>query len=167
MADGIEHERKFVVRDAGFVDGLLASEHLGTQIVQGYLVDRDGASVRVRLAGDDGYLTFKGPRQGARRVEHEQPLLLELANALLQVCEGGIIRKIRFPVHDSGLEWSVDVFLDVNEGLVMAEVEDPPDDLTPPPWCGEEVTDDDRFYNPALSRAPFATWPDRERWQRG
>jgi CYTH domain-containing protein len=165
VADGIEHERKFVVRDARFVDGLLASERLGTQIVQGYLVDRDGASVRVRLADDEGYLTFKGPRDGARRIEHEHPLPFELADALLEVCGGGVIRKIRFPVHDGDLEWSVDVFLDVNEGLVLAEVEDPPDDLAPPPWCGEEVTDDDRFYNLTLARAPFTTWPDRQRWQ--
>lgn len=166
MAEGIEHERKFVVRDAAFIDRLLAAEHLGTQLVQGYLVDRDGVSVRVRLAGDEGFLTFKGPRQGARRVEREQQLPGDLVELLLQVCEGRIIRKIRFPVHEGGLEWSVDVFLDFNEGLVMAEVEDPPEDLSPPPWCGEEVTDDDRFYNPALSRAPFATWPDRQRWQR-
>ena len=74
------------------------------------------------------------------------------------------IDKVRVPVAEGGLDFDVDVFLGANRGLVLAEIEDPPDDLAPPPWCDSDVTDDERFYNQYLAHTPFEGWPDRERW---
>ena len=59
----IEHERKFVVRDANFVRRIGHEAH-GERLAQGYLVERDGTSVRVRiLANKTGLLTYKGRRK--------------------------------------------------------------------------------------------------------
>ena len=48
----------------------------------------------------------------------------------------------------------------ISRGLVVAEIElDTPDQAFElPPWVGQEVTDDERYYNVALARAPFRTW---------
>lgn len=47
-----------------------------------------------------------------------------------------------------------------NDGLVVAEVELPDEQaaLTLPAWAGEEVTDDPRYFNSALSQRPFRDW---------
>ena len=98
-------------------------------------------------------------------MEYEEEIPVELAEILLDVCEGAPIDKFRFDVPDGANAWTLDVFLGRNEGLVMAELEDPPDDLVPPAWAGAEVTDDDRFYNVSLASAPFGAWPDADRWR--
>lgn len=50
-----EIERKFLVHD-----GWRTASHRQTRIVQGYLSSVPGRSVRVRIAGDEGFLTIKG-----------------------------------------------------------------------------------------------------------
>ena len=47
-----------------------------------------------------------------------------------------------------------------NAGLVVAEVELTHEGETPelPPWVGEEVTDDPRFYNVNLLTHPYCRW---------
>jgi len=165
MPDNVETERKFLVTDAEFVRRLMADDQAGHHFRQGYLFDRQGVSGRVRHAVDSAFITFKGARRGATRMEYEQEIPVALADILLGVCEGTAVEKVRFDVPEAGLAWTVDVFTGRNEGLVMAELEDPPDDLTPPSWCGAEVTDDERFYNLSLSTAPFASWADADRWR--
>ena len=58
--------------------------------------------------------------------------------------------------------WVVDVFAGGNAPLVVAEVErgGPVTDLVVPSFCVTEVTDDPRFANDALARAPYGTWGD-------
>jgi adenylate cyclase len=54
----------------------------------------------------------------------------------------------------------VDEFAGRNAGLVVAEVEldraDQP--FERPPWLGEEVTDQPRYYNHALALHPYGEW---------
>ena len=164
MADNVEHERKFIVSDVALVRKLVESDSNTSHMVQGYLLDRNGISVRARLTNNAGSFTLKGPRVGAKRVEHEQDISAEMADLLLHACEGLLIRKMRFPIVDNELTWTIDVFLDDNEGLVLAEIEDPPENLEMPTWCSMEVTEDDRFYNLSLSRVPFSQWSDRVRF---
>ena len=153
-AMGIEIERKFLVTGAAWRQGE------GTPYRQGYL-SRDAArTVRVRVAGDAGFLTIKGATRGAVRAEFEYAIPLADAEALLRLADGDLIDKRRRHVAFGGFTWDVDEFFGANAGLVVAEIELPHAD-TPfprPPWLGREVTDDGRYSNASLSAHPYRDW---------
>jgi CYTH domain-containing protein len=152
---GIEIERKFLVRGQGWRQGQ------AQRYSQGYLNRAAERTVRVRIAGEQAFLTIKGRSQGASRLEFEYPLPLADAQALLQLCEGPLIEKTRYTLEQDGLRWEVDEFHGENAGLVLAEVELASEDqaITRPDWLGEEVTGDERYYNSRLSELPFSRWP--------
>ena len=84
----LEIERKFLVI------GEFRSLAKGcTHIAQGYIASGNGRTVRVRIRGDKGYLTIKGPsnKAGLARFEWEKEISLEEAEALMNICEPGII----------------------------------------------------------------------------
>ncbi|MCW2244535.1 CYTH domain-containing protein [Azospirillum fermentarium] len=148
----VEIERRFLVdRD---VSRLCRD---GERIIQGYLPTTGQQTVRVRVAGAQGYLTIKGKRQGCCREEHEWEISPTLATEVIRhSCDGRVIEKIRYRVRHAGLIWEIDVFEGANAGLVIAEVElESPDQPVPlPDWVGLEVTSDHRFSNSTLSRTP-------------
>lgn len=132
-------------------------------MIQCYLTAANGFSVRVRMIPDDDVyqLTVKGPREGISREEEECTIPRMVAEALVAASSGAKVEKTRFPVlGPDGRMWTVDVFHGVNRGLVLAEVELPEadDSFVKPAWCGEEVTDDLRYYNEYLSITPYAEW---------
>lgn len=151
-----EIERKFLVRELPDVGGMD-----GEPMVQGYLRADAGGSVRVRITGDGAMLNVKGPSEGSSRLEFEYPVPPEDAREMLDALAVGVpVEKVRYRIEESGYVWELDVFSGRNEGLVIAEVElDDPDARPPlPDWVGEEVTGDARYYNAALTRAPYDTW---------
>ena len=152
---GIEIERKFLVCGQGWRQGL------AQRYSQGYLNRAAERTVRVRIAGEQAFLTIKGRSQGASRLEFEYPVPLADAQALLQLCEGPLIEKTRYTLEQDGLRWEVDEFHGENAGLVLAEVELASEDqtITRPDWLGKEVTGDERYYNSRLSEQPFGRWP--------
>lgn len=152
---GIEIERKFLVRDRSWK--ALAP---GVLYRQGYLSRASGRTVRVRLAGDRGYLTIKGKSQGFSRAEFEYEVPAEEAKQMLELCDGGLVEKTRHHIPFGGFVWEVDEFLGDNAGLVVAEIELPAEDTAfpLPPWVGEEVTADPRYANSKLSERPYSTW---------
>ena len=149
---GTEIERKFLVVDPSVVDGLN-----GTVIRQGYLSRVPERTVRIRRKGDRGVITIKGASRGASRSEWEYEIPAADADAMLAICEGSIVDKVRYLVDVGGRTWEVDVFSGANAGLVMAEVELDREDavVEVPGWAGLEVTDDPRYYNASLSREPM------------
>lgn len=152
-----EIERKFLVHDERWRDAVTRS----TRLRQGYLCLDPARTVRVRISGTQGWLTIKGPGEGASRAEYEYPLPLADATDLLDhLCRQPQIDKTRHLVPHGGLTFEVDVFHGDNEGLIMAEVElaaaDTHVDL--PPWIGAEVTGDHRYFNAYLAQHPFRTW---------
>lgn len=157
-----EIERKFRVRDNSYKD--LAYDH--THIEQGYICSGTGRTVRVRIRGNHGYLTIKGPSHdgGLSRYEFETEVALADAQELMQLCEPGIIQKERWLVRmDDGHIFEVDEFFGENDGLVMAEVELSTSEETfqRPSFLGTEVTGDRRYYNAHLRRYPYHMWaPD-------
>ena len=155
----LEIERKFLV--AGEYKSLAVSH---SRITQGYISSASGRTVRVRIRGDKGYLTIKGPSAlgGLSRFEWEKEIPVSEAESLLAICEPGVIDKTRWlvPAGDGVHTWEVDEFHGDNEGLVMAEIELRSEDdvFEKPSWLGEEVTGDRRYYNSMLAKRPFRTW---------
>jgi adenylate cyclase len=133
----------------------------GILYVQGYLSNDKDRVVRVRLAGDQGYITIKGASEGASRAEYEYKIPAKDAREMLdKLCLPGIIEKTRYRVPFGGLTWEVDEFAGANKGLIVAEVELPAADtpVTLPPWVGKDVTHDPRYYNAELSKMPYSKW---------
>lgn len=154
-----EIERKFRVRDDSFK--ALAYDH--TRIEQGYISSGKGHTVRVRIRGDRGYLTIKGPSRdgGLSRYEFETEVAMADARELMQLCEPGMVQKERWLVRMAdGHVFEVDEFFGDNEGLVMAEVElsAPDEPFLRPDFLGNEVTGDRRYYNAHLRRYPYCLW---------
>ena len=155
----LEIERKFLV--AGEYKSLAVSH---SRITQGYISSASGRTVRVRIRGDKGYLTIKGPSAlgGLSRFEWEKEIPVSEAESLMAICEPGVIDKTRWlvPAGDGVHTWEVDEFHGVNEGLVVAEIELHSEDdvFEKPEWLGEEVTGDRRYYNSMLTKRPFRTW---------
>jgi len=154
----IEIERKFLVKSNAFKTEAFKS----TRIVQGYLNSHKERAVRVRLKGDQGFLTVKGPSNsaGLSRFEWEKDLSKVEAEALLLLCEKGIIDKIRYEIKVGSHTFEVDEFFGDNEGLIVAEVElkNEDDVFVKPNWLGKEVTGAIKYYNSQLSKKPFKLW---------
>lgn len=153
---GIEIERKFTVRHRAFLDGLS-----GERLTQGYLSHAVHATVRVRIQGQTAWLTVKGQNQGARRLEFEYSVPVDDARQMLrQLCPAGVIDKTRYRLPIGQHVWEVDVFHGDNQGLIVAEIEltDDNEPFEHPDWLGDEVTDDPRYYNSALSQTPYSHW---------
>ncbi len=153
---GREIERTFLV-----VEPAAAVVGDGVRFVQGYLSIDPDRTVRVRTAGERGYLTIKGRTVGASRAEFEYEIPLADALELLEtLCERPLVEKRRHRVLHAGRTWEVDVFDGANAGLVVAEIEldDEDERIELPPWVGAEVTDDPRYLNVNLARRPFRTW---------
>lgn len=150
----IEIERKFLVIGDAWRDAPPVFYS------QGYLNRDKARTVRVRIAGEEAFLTIKGTSVGARRAEFEYPIPLWDARELLALCEQPLIEKNRRKILHEGFIWEVDEFLGENLGLVVAEIELPAEDaaFTKPDWVGAEVTDDARYFNSNLSRTPFTHW---------
>ncbi len=153
---GIEIERKFLVKD---ISWRTAADE-GVECRQGYLLSSKKATVRVRIIGDRAFLTIKGETTGITRSEFEHEIPVPEAEALLVLCGGEVVEKIRYSIEHGGMAWVLDVFRGENEGLVMAEIElDAEHQLFEiPPWTGREVSDDPRYFNSRLARHPFSAF---------
>ena len=154
---GIEIERKFLVTN----DSWREAASVAIPIKQGYLAGSKQASVRVRLQGDTANLNIKSATLGVRRQEFEYAIPLEEAETILTtLCQRPIIEKTRYMVSYANKQWEVDVFEGDNAGLIVAELElhDEAEQFERPPWVGEEVSDDPRYYNTCLSQHPYKDW---------
>ena len=153
---GIEIERKFLVSGDGWqsVDPIY--------FCQGYLNRDKHRTVRVRIAGDEAFLTVKGLTSQASRKEYEYSIPVTDAKELLELCEQPLIEKNRRVVEYSGMLWEIDEFLGENYGLVVAEIElqSEEQEFDLPVWVGTEVTNDARFFNSNLSVHPFRKWTE-------
>lgn len=149
---GLEIERKFKVRSEVFRK--MASSSI--DIRQGYLSRDPMRTVRIRLrcgaSGCQGYITVKGITAGAVREEYEYEIPAADAERMLSLCEGRMLSKTRWIVPYGDHIWEVDEFHGDLSPLIVAEVElsSPDEEITLPPFAGEEVTGDARYYNSAL-----------------
>lgn len=154
----IEIERKFLTKG-----DFKQYAHKHERISQGYIVtNSNGRSVRIRIKGDKGYITIKGAgsETGMSRFEWEKEIPLSEAEQLMQICDRGVIDKVRYYIKAGNHLYEVDEFHGENEGLTMAEIELQSEDeaFEKPLWLGQEVTGDERYYNAYLSKHPYSTW---------
>ena len=153
----LEIEHKFLLRDERWRDQVERS----LRMRQGYLVSDATRSVRVRVAGDQGYLNIKSGTLGIARREYEYRIPLDEAEELLDtLCEKPLLEKTRHFIHYGDHLWEVDEFGGDNAGLIVAEVELGAVDeaFARPDWIGEEVSHDLRYYNSQLVRHPYKDW---------
>ena len=151
-----EIERKFLIKDDSW-----RGQGSAKRYRQGYLSTVKERTVRVRTAGENGFLTIKGITVGASRAEYEYEIPVMDANEMLdRLCERPLIEKTRYRIAHSDLVWEIDEFEGENRGLIIAEVElkDEHELVTLPDWVGKEVTGDPRYFNANLVARPFTTW---------
>ncbi len=154
----IEMERKFLVTSETYKQRAFKN----SRIAQGFLSTNKKRTVRVRLKGDQGFLTIKGQtsKDGLSRFEWEKEIPRNEAESLLKLCKKSVISKVRYEVKVDNHTFEVDEFFDDNEGLVIAEVEleSKNESFTKPDWLGKEVTGELKYYNSQLSKHPFKKW---------
>jgi adenylate cyclase len=154
----LEIERKFLVADDSWRSACVKSERLK----QGYLNRESRCSVRVRIAEKQAWLNLKSVTIGAQRYEFDYEIPLQDAELMLQqLSSGPLVEKTRYYLEAGAHTWEIDVFEGANAGLVVAEIEleHPDEPFERPPWLGEEVTYDPRYYNTSLAQTPFKSWP--------
>lgn len=154
----LEIERKYLVESLDFINEAQSIK----RITQGFLNTNPERTVRVRISGEEAFITVKGisNETGTTRMEWEQKIDLKGAQKLLQICEPGMIDKTRYDLLFHGNLFEVDVFHGENEGLIIAEVELSHENqpFEKPHWLGEEVTGDVKYYNSELSKNPYRLW---------
>ena len=156
----IERERKFLLKDSTWKD--VAGG--GVSYVQGYIHSSENKTIRVRIAGDNAFLTIKGAifkDDPAARNEYEYNIPVNDAKEMLEsLCTEGQIEKVRYKIPYKGNLWEVDEFLGANQGLVVAEVEfnEKNQDIALPTWIGKEVTEDKRYTNASLARDSYSNF---------
>lgn len=152
-----EIERKFLVKDDSW-----RANAIGRAYSQGYIsTARPGQTVRVRIAGDSGYLTLKGPTTGITRAEFEYAIPVAEAKEMLEtMCDRPLIQKTRYRLLAGNLVWEIDEFAGENTGLIIAEVEltSESQKIDEPDWLGKEVSGDPRYYNASLVKNPYCNW---------
>ncbi len=153
---GVEIERKFLIDETK-----LPTLQNGYTIKQGYIQTIDHTTVRIRVRGQEAFLTIKGKSQGASRLEFEYPIPLNDAEEMLtNLCHASRVEKTRYLIEYEGLTWEVDIFEGSNKGLMIAEIElKSEDEAFPlPEWVTKEVTEDVRYFNANLVEKPYKSW---------
>ncbi len=154
----LEIERKFLVNSKGYKAEAISKK----RILQGFLNTHPERTVRVRIKGDQAFLTVKGKSNeaGTIRFEWEHTIEVSEAEMLLKLCEEGVIEKTRFELKVKKHIFEIDEFHGNNQGLIIAEIElsEENEIFQKPKWLGKEVTGDVKYYNSSLSKTPFKNW---------
>ncbi|MGL4598550.1 MAG: CYTH domain-containing protein, partial [Bacteroidia bacterium] len=117
-----EIERKFLLRNS---DWMQVENRTSSTYIQGYIVSDAQKTVRIRMAGEQGKITIKGKalKGSIARDEYEYTIPKTDAQALLNLCSGPLIDKVRHVVPYGNHVWEIDVFAGENMGLIVAEIE--------------------------------------------
>ena len=70
------------------------------------------------------------------------------------------LQKHRYIIFHKNKKWETDVFLNENQGLIIAEIElmNPDEYVALPDWVDGEVTGVEKYYNAQLVEKPFTKW---------
>lgn len=164
----VEIERKFLLRNDAWRTQVVRVERMAQAYLNDVAALRDGRqniSMRVRISADSAWLNLKSRDAGMSRQEFEYAIPMDDAQALLTLCVGGRVEKLRHHVEHAGHRWEIDEFLGDNDGLVVAEIELSSEDevFERPDWLGLEVTDQPRYFNLALAEQPYMHWSAKDK----
>lgn len=130
----------------------------------------DGYIVRLRLHGSEGdsakqfiVICVKEMVSGPKRKEFEVQIdhknsQFSTFKSIIDSNPEATIEKTRHYIEETCGEWEVDVFEGLNAGLVVAELEIEEKPKLTPSWIGDEVTDDEKYYNFSLLANPYKNW---------
>ncbi|OUW60294.1 MAG: adenylate cyclase [bacterium TMED198] len=152
-----EIEKKFLVVSESYKE--IANEKY--KIKQGYISETKKAVTRVRISNKAAYITIKENKKEISKLEFEYSIPIKEGQYLIEnLCNDEIITKTRYIVEFEGFLWEVDEFKGKNKGLVIAEIEleGETQKFSKPKWIGDEVTNDERYYNINLMMNPFQKW---------
>ena len=151
----LEIERRFLINESNFI-----LPKVKKSIKQGYLFSDSNQALRVRMIETQYFLTYKYKKTSINRYEFEYSIPQEDGEKLLSLSEHHIILKERYYRKIDRHLWEIDVFHGENEGLIIAEVEleDEKEQIKIPNWIGDEISDDERYFNFNLSKKPYCHW---------
>lgn len=150
-----EIERKFLVNPSKLPAGQNGDEYM-----QGYLSITDTGVTRIRVIGEQGFLTIKSKTIGITRDEYEYEIPFKDAVRLIKLSQGEVIHKTRTKIVFDGKKWEIDEFHGKNKGLWLAEIElvDSKEPFSKPEWVLDDVSNDKKYFNSNLSTKPFCLW---------
>jgi CYTH domain-containing protein len=93
-------------------------------------------------------IAIKGSRVGISRTEFEFPIPLSDAEEIMRtMCDGHVLAKTRFFVPYDKVNWMVDIYEGILQGVILAEIEmaTKHQAIVIPPWIGQEVTGDPSY----------------------
>lgn len=146
----MEIERKYLIKQ--LPENLEQYEH--HEIEQGYLCT--SPVVRIRRQDEEYVLTYKSKGLMVRE-EYNLPLTREGYYHMREKIDGLLISKTRYIIPiENNLKIELDLFHDTYEGLYLAEVEFPTEEMAntflPPDWFLEDVTFSQKYHNSVLSQ---------------
>ncbi len=156
MIPNLEIERRFLLANDTWRQHATAPQCLH----QGYLTVAKECSIRVRIIGEQAWLTIKGYISDTTRSEYEYPIPLAEAQQMLATLCPFKVEKNRYVIEYDGHRFEIDEFLGDNAPLILAELELPSETTAypRPDWLGKEITSDGRYTNAYLSTHPYPTW---------
>jgi len=158
---GIEIERKFLLKNDEWKMQVTETHVIKQGYLQSGLDKSQKSSVRIRISDDRANINIKSVDLTMVRQEFEYEIPLQDAEQMIRtLCGDVVVEKTRYHVPYASHLWEVDVFEGENSGLRMAEVElgSIDEKFEIPDWIGEEVTDDERYYNIYLLKQPYQRW---------
>lgn len=139
-----EIERKFLINY--YEIKYLIANAKKIDIKQGYL--KKGTDLRVRIANNEAYLTYK-IGSGIERTEFEDKININTAQELIKNSIK-IIEKTRYIFDYHGKTWEIDSFKDKDLWLAEIELSNADENFMFIPGIVKEVTDDERYKNKNL-----------------
>jgi CYTH domain-containing protein len=152
---GFEIEKKFLV-----INNSWRSNANGPiSIKQGYITTKNNTTVRIRIINNkEAFLTLKDIGDKFIRNEFEYSIPLKDGQEIFNnLCDSFIIKdRYTIPIKNTNLKWEIDVYLDKNKPLVIAELEASNyielENIKLPDWIGSDITYDSSYKNNNLSK---------------
>lgn len=160
-----ETERKWIADEVPSGLPTASSSHFENRTEEPSLIDQwytaaeTDVELRLRQRTLDETFFEMGIKRGQGQTREEFGIDLSEEQALeLIKASVGKVRKVRHQIMWDGLAViELDLYRGELNGLAVAEIENPPEDLEVPEWFGREVTEDRRFKNKNL--ATRDSWP--------
>ena len=151
----IEIERRFLVNKNNFIP----SKNYNS-IQQAYLIFDNNQVLRVRKTNDKYQIAYKFKKSNIHRLEFEYDIPSDDGKKLLSLSRYHPIKKDRHYIDIGQHTWEIDIFKDINKGLIIAEIELLNEDeiIELPNWIDQEISYDDKYLNFNLSQNPYSLW---------